>query len=761
MWFCEDFEAEPNARWDWLPPGAGASIGTANGTAVVEKEGRNTVLHYEAGSSKGVVAAIKDTAFAAVAAKHTADYYVEAKIRPLSNSSNNKFVCLLGRYQDVNNWYGGCLNVQNGSNSKVEFHKANAGKWFRARQFNPRTIVNDKWYTLRMEMKGDNLTFYIDDDFVGSFVDASIKAPGKIGLWLDNRSFVIDDIQVGDANIKPVLLSITPDTAWTSEVGGADREVEVSASKSDGSPDGYTLSVSDPRVLSVVQRGNKVLLHAVGAGNATLSFTSQANPALRKQIAASIEPAFVLPTARYAPFSSEPAAGSRGAYIDQRLSLRFDGPFSLSGKGSVRIFDAQDDRLVDVIKPRSESNAIGPSADQFYRGLSMPLLQVDGNTLHVRPHANTLQYGKTYYVAIAEGTVLGARLAGQDFVGLGKTAGWRFETRAAPAKGLTTLRVDDDGEQADFRSLQGALNYAMQNLAKETPVRIKLMNGRYEEPLYLRGKDNVSIEGESRDQTVIAFENYESLNGGSGAGSPGAASRAGGGRALFLVEQSDLLSLSNMSLHNTHIKRNGINNQAETLYFNGSTQRLIARDMNFISRQDTLQLNAYSWFYNSLIAGDVDFIWGSAKAALFENSEIRTVVDSADATRGSYIVQARVLSPTDKGYVFLRSRLTREAGVPDGLTTLARSAGVPAYFDNVLYLDCQLDAHIAPAGWWVDPIPNPDKASATLGWREFGSTASTGLKLDARVGAARRLSAAEAAPYLSREQVFAAIGWVP
>ena len=81
-------------------------------------------------------------------------------------------------------WLGGCLNVQNSASSKVEFHKANGGKWLRARQFATRNIVNGQWYKLRLEMKGDTLNFYIDDDLTGTVTDASITAPGKIGFWL-------------------------------------------------------------------------------------------------------------------------------------------------------------------------------------------------------------------------------------------------------------------------------------------------------------------------------------------------------------------------------------------------------------------------------------------------------------------------------------------------------------------------------------------------------------------------------------------------
>lgn len=764
IWFCENFE-NGLGRWNLLPGGAGSTIGNADGKAEVVSDGAGKVMRYDAGKSRGVVAILRDEAFAPVTSRNSGDYYVEARIKPINNQTSNKFVCLLGRVQDVNNWYGACLNVQNGASSKLEFHKANGGKWLRARQFSARTIVNDQWYKLRMEMKGSALNFYIDDDFAGTFSDPSITAAGKIGMWLDNRSFAIDDIKVGNADVKPVLLSLDQDGEWTAEAGGKPLEVNVSATKSDGSADDYSVVSSNPAVVSVSKQGTRTVLQALSAGTATVTYTSGSNPAKTKQIRASIEPAFTMAGNTYGSLAAltQPAAGNKAAYADGELSIRFDNAPAFSGIGSVRIFRASDNTLVDVIRPKNETNVYGPSADGYYRGVNMPLMRVEGNTLVIRPHQGKLAWGEHYYVAISAPLLTGAKLAGKAFEGLGKDAGWQFSTRPAPSKNLTTLTVDDDGSKADFRSVQGALEHAMKYLPKETPVTIKVKNGTYEELMFLRNKDKVTLQGESRDGTVIQFANYEALNTGLAAGLKEQAVTNRGGRAVFAVSDSDLLTIENLTLKNTHLKKVGVNGQAETIYFAADKERLVAKNANFISRQDTLQLNGYSWFYNTLVAGDVDFIWGSSKAALFENSEIRTVVDSTDATKGGYLVQARVESAEDKGYVFLNSRLTREDGVPDGATVLARSAGSPRYFDNVIYINSRMDKHISPEGWWMSPIPNPAKADAKAGWREFGSRTLTGepLALSERVKAAHSLSEAEAAPYATREAVFSAIGWKP
>jgi hypothetical protein len=138
------------------------------------------------------------------------------------------------------------------------------------------------------------------------------------------------------------------------------------------------------------------------------------------------------------------------------------------------------------------------------------------------------------------------------------------------------------------------------------------------------------------------------------------------------------------------------------------------------------------------------------------------------------VVQARTVSATDKGFVFLNSRLTHGPGpgplagdVPTGTTAatyLARSPGGTASFDNVAYVNCQMDNHVIPIGWAYNtngqPIPNPASPTAASGWREFGSTDLGGapLNLATRVGGDVMTSDDVAAGFSSRAQIFAAFG---
>ena len=68
--------------------------------------------------------------------------------------------------------------------------------------------------------------------------------------------------------------------------------------------------------------------------------------------------------------------------------------------------------------------------------------------------------------------------------------------------------------------------------------------------------------------------------------------------------------------------------QAEALYFaGGSAFTLAAFNSSFSSNQDTIQTSGRNWFYNCYIEGNVDFIWGTADAALFESCSLRFIND--------------------------------------------------------------------------------------------------------------------------------------
>jgi pectate lyase len=767
LYFCDDFQDGATGKWNLLP------VAGPNGSFRVTEEAAGSaskVLQYTAAGTGGLLALVKPEAFAGVP---SADYYVEARIRPMTNgTTGNKQLYLVTRYLDPANWYGAGLNVQSSTTStQVEIAKMLAGSLSRPFQAKAPIAMDAQFYTVRFEMIGSALTVYLDGRKLGTITDAAFAGRGLIGLYTANKSFQIDDVRVGDPRQKPVQLTLDPaPLSYAAEAGDAPLQIAVTAVAADGTADSFTVASSNPGVVGALANGNTVTLTPLAAGSASIVFTSGAEPGLKRSIAATIGARFVQPGQTY-PLqgASQPAAQAGAVNIDTALKLSFDQPPTLGTGGSIRIFRKADDALVDTIRVGAESDALGYPGQALVRRVNTTPIRIEGSSAIITPHSNKLAYGTEYYVAIADGVFTGATLKGLPFVGIGKPGGWSFTTRAAAPTGAT-VTVDDDGE-ADFRSVQAALNYAMQSFPKAAPVTIKVKNGTYDELLYLNGKDNVTIQGESRDGVLIRTTNNETLNPGTGSSqSPTVAGSPAGGRALMLVEAADMLVLDTLSLKNTTIRSAAISGQAETLYFNSDT-RLVAKNASFYSEQDTLNLKGWAWFYNTLVAGNVDFIWGSSHAGLFENSEIRSVGDSASATSGGYVLQARVPLAGDIGYVFLNSALTHGPGpgpnhgdVPPGATWLARSPGGTTSWDNIAFINCKMDGHVA-AGWAGlgvngQPAPNPPVASAEAGWREYGSTTLSGTPIDLRlrVGGYALNEAEVAQRFATRARVFAGYG---
>ena len=374
-----------------------------------------------------------------------------------------------------------------------------------------------------------------------------------------------------------------------------------------------------------------------------------------------------------------------------------------------------------------------------YRIVHYTPLRVKGKTLEIKLHNEALSFGESYYVTV-DASVAGKAVGKDDMP---------FTVKAAPSG--NTFKVAADGS-GDFCTVQGALSYVSSAVKKDDAVTVEIGEGTYQELLFLRNKNNVTIKGVSREKSIIAYPNNDSYETGSGSSvsarpSLGASIGKSGGRSVFLVESCDNLVLENLTIENTYSIPSH-KGQAETIYFN-SSNRMTVENCSLVSWQDTFLCKGKVWVHNSLIAGHVDYIWGYPEACLFEDCEIRS-------RGGGYIVQARVPSASSKGFVFLNCKLTAESGVKDGSMYLARSSGDPKVYDNVVFVNCTMGPVIAATGWHTDKIPNPSTPTATSGWREFGSVDASGKAVTGHNASGKVLTAAEAEPYSSRKAV---LGW--
>ena len=451
--------------------------------------------------------------------------------------------------------------------------------------------------------------------------------------------------------------------------------------------------------------------------------------------------------------------GGENACQDSYLTLTFTSAPRLGKSGAIRILDSGGNEadMIDMADVAAANDGVTQMTDKtvfttamdapgtagYYRIVYYNAVTAEGNSVRIRPHTGSLKYGEEYCVVIEPGVIIA-----DGFEGI-ENGEWTFSVMPEAEK---RDEITVGSHDCDFMTLQGAVNYAA-GRGQSTAVTIFVSDGIYDEPVFIRNKNNLTIKGESRESTVVRFDNSnDRVNGvgGSVRSVPEIGSPVGkaGGRSVILVENCDMLCFENISLENSH----GHGSQAEVIYFNSDEGRLTARNCNFSSEQDTIELKGWSLFDNCLVRGDVDFIWGYPKAALFKSCEIR----SCRNDNGGYVVQARCKSG-DRGIVFLKCRLTAESGVGTGTVYLARSGGNSSDWDNVTYLNCTMGRHISDTGWYSDPAPNPRNATTENGWKEYRSMNESGVAMDMsdRYSGCRILEESEyVAIYSSPETIF-------
>jgi pectate lyase len=277
--------------------------------------------------------------------------------------------------------------------------------------------------------------------------------------------------------------------------------------------------------------------------------------------------------------------------------------------------------------------------------------------------------------------------------------------------------------------------------------------------------------GESRDGAVIQYTNNETLNSGTGSSQVGdSAGSPAGGRAVMLAEAADMLVLDTLT-HEEHDAALGPSRPGRNHVLQQRHRRLVAKNASFYSEQDTLNLKGWAWFYNTLVAGNVDFIWGSSRAALFEEQrdplgrrhhqrhQRRLRAAGARAQRHRHRLRLPEQQPDARRRP--RTAARRRAGrrhLPGA------QPGRHASWDNIAFINCRMDAHVATgwAGLGVNgqPAPNPVVPAADSGWREYGSTTLNGtpINLAARVGGFQLSASDVAAGFADRARVFSAYG---
>jgi len=468
---------------------------------------------------------------------------------------------------------------------------------------------------------------------------------------------------------------------------------------------------------------------------------------------------------------------------DVKLKLTFKDAPRIGTSGKIRIYDAADDRLVDTLdmsippgptkpvdpavcaknylafpypyartsrptnrdtKPGTPSAGATPTSNDyqltiiggFTDGFRFYPVTVNENTATIHPHHDLIEYGKTYYVEI-DAEVL--KLPDSGFKGItGKN--WRFTTKPkakAARAGATKISVASDGT-GDFNTVQGALDFVPDHSKKRVTVKVK--NGLYEEIVYFRNKDNVTILGEDQEKTIVRYANNEVFN-------PHPANirtnpekgTFPSRRAAVTVDNSNGVHIVNMTLETTSP------GQAEGLLING--ERNILSQVTIIGAGDALQANGLIYMVDSTVVGTGDTILG--RGTLFcERCTIKS-------TR--VMMWARN-KQDNHGNVFKDSTFI---GTDKQPTTIARAPqnGEFSYpYSEVVLLNSKL-INIAPEGWG-----DADRGGSVRFW-EYDSRNADGSPVDVskRVSWSRQLDREKDAKLIadySRPE-FVLAGWKP
>ena len=292
--------------------------------------------------------------------------------------------------------------------------------------------------------------------------------------------------------------------------------------------------------------------------------------------------------------------------------------------------------------------------------------------------------------------------------------------------------VAKDGS-GDFATVQEAINAVPDFRKNRTTIFIK--QGTYKEKLILpASKTLVSFIGEDSAKTILTYDDYASKKNrfGEEKGTTGSSS--------FFVFGTDFYA-ENITFENS----SGPVGQAVAVRVDGD--RVVFKNCRFLGFQDTLYPHgegSRQYYQNCYIEGTVDFIFGWS-TAVFDHCEIY-------CKQEGYVTAASTRQDTNYGFVFLNCHITGSAAANSFFL------GRPwRPYAQVVYINCQLDKLIKPAGW--DNWRNPDNEK-TAYFAEYGSK-GPGANPKARVSWSHQLTKEEAAHYTVKEVLAGEDNWDP
>lgn len=341
----------------------------------------------------------------------------------------------------------------------------------------------------------------------------------------------------------------------------------------------------------------------------------------------------------------------------------------------------------------------------------------DGTTSHFL-HASPGQYPQypdgvtdnTHFQAtgaLAVAKLVAAALAEQRIM----PPGW-FQHPGTPLDPLTGIYWPSErpvdkplvlnvGRGQAFGTVQAAVDAVPLNSTRRTEIRID--PGTYRELIRVpANKPRVSFigRGQAPEDVVLVYNNASGTPKPDGTGPYGT-----GGSTSVRIDGPDFMA-KNLTFSNDFDEAANPdmkNRQAVALFLAGD--RAVLRNVRCLGNQDTLLVDsaargvqARSYFTDSYVEGDVDFIFGRG-TAVFSGCRIRSL-DRGSSTNNGYVSAGSVNIGIKHGYLFTQCRFVSDAA--SGSVHLGRPwhpGGDPEAIAQVLVRDSWLGAHISGAPW--------------------------------------------------------------
>ena len=316
-----------------------------------------------------------------------------------------------------------------------------------------------------------------------------------------------------------------------------------------------------------------------------------------------------------------------------------------------------------------------------------------------------------------------------------------FKTQS-PAPNVTRI-VAKDGS-GDYSSVQDAFDEIPNNYTGVYTIYVK--NGEYYEKLLLEEeKVNVKLVGESRDSTILTYDDY--------------AGRAGGTSKSYSVSiNADDFVAENITFKNTvENDKSFSDQQAVALSTNGDRQAYY--NVNILGFQDTFYARGANgtgriYVKNSTIEGSVDFIFGR-NIVVFDSSRIHI------NREGGTLTAAATEPESDFGFVFLDNVITADSVGFDGDPITSFHLGRPwQQAPRTVFINTYYPESLDPEGWlaWnVEPALYGEYNCSGPGCVSFDNRAPFATELseeEAKLYTIENIFSRESNPNFGRD-------WVP